>query len=195
MFRKNTCFVGQITGLYALSETSARGPNRDRGLFQSGVAAAAPLRSVFRNSLTCRANHRLISIIARIELAPGKLAAGFFIFKFSNRTAVRIHGARIIPCRCIDARGVLSRRRPNHLEDWPACANTPAAARQKSAAARGPARDKVRAPNDRAWCRSCRIFILLLDEARSKFKCQNHSPKSAQLRAAIPAPRSMSSSA
>jgi hypothetical protein len=41
------------------------------------------------------------------ELSPRReTGRGFFHLKVSNRTAARIRGARIIPFRCIDARGV-----------------------------------------------------------------------------------------
>jgi hypothetical protein len=130
----------------------------------------APLRSRPRTICTDRLKKRLAtsgkspSCIdhRNNRTRAGKLAAGFFIwnFRIGRRPAFT---ARISPCRCIDARGALSSRRPS-LVVHASClicrhARTcRCGARWKSAAARGPARDKVRAPNDRARCRSCRIF-------------------------------------
>jgi hypothetical protein len=190
MFAERDCIVGQIICLYPSSERSARGPQQVAGflIVIAGVGRGEAID--LQNNLTRRANHRRIAIVTPIKPAPEQPAAGFFMSKFQSDGGA--HSRRPYHlCRCFDARGVLSRRRPNHFH-WLARANVPAAAWGKSTAARGPARDKVRAPNDRANRRSCRNFIRVARKGGPTPRCPSLSLKSARWRAAIAAPRSMS---
>lgn len=105
----------------------------------------------FKKSLQRRANHVLISIVGRISPRPGN-GRGLCHLEFSNRTAARIHGVRIFPCRCIDPRRVLIA--PPSKPCYPSLVvqasrlicrrarTCRCAAGRKPPAARGPARDK-----------------------------------------------------
>jgi hypothetical protein len=66
--------------------------------------------AVFKNNLPCRANQRLISIVATIKARAEKSAAGFFIWNF--RIGRRPHVTTLhLP---IVAPASSARRRPNH---------------------------------------------------------------------------------
>ncbi len=144
-------------------QTGRAGSGRGRHLRTASIAASDDLHRPFKKK-TCHVGQiTFLYSSSQQSSLRRETGCGLFHLEFSNRTAARIHGARISPCRCIDARGALSSRRPS-LVVHASClicrhARTcRCGARWKSAAARGPARDKVRAPNDRARCRSCRIF-------------------------------------
>ena len=181
---KKACNVGQIICLCPSSEKSARGRRTAAGFFnQPAFRSTRFFNPIFFNQAVCAlatfvmrpALQKIFdtsgkssayvyrrkkfasqeSCVAGMEPAPGNRRRAFSFGIFESDGGA--HSRRpIIPCRCIDARGVLIAP-PSEpccsgiiILDWPARANVPAAAWQKSTAARGPARDKVRAPNDRA---------------------------------------------
>jgi hypothetical protein len=76
-----TCNVGQITGIWSLSEKSARDPQRPRA-FQlaelcSRRRANPPGRDTISRELTRRANHRLIATVGEISPRPEQVAGIF----------------------------------------------------------------------------------------------------------------------